>query len=161
MSYNKIPMFTDEINDFIIRKIAAGKMPGEVAQSIYDNYPNLFGEVDGLEPDEVLTIIRQRIYDRKHKETHSSYWRIREEQEEVQSAVEMIDIADPIEQLRILDAMDKEMAKASSDELIDTLKVKIATRLKIITEARRTVELLIPKKEGYDGDLDDIPDVDV
>ena len=155
----KIPLFTEEVETYIVEKVAAGKMPLELANAIFERYPE-FQDIDGMSDDEVIRCIYKRLDSRKNDKRFRSYWIIRDAQEDVQSEIETIDIADPIEQLRMLDALDKQMAKAESDVEIDRLKGKIQARLKIMSDARKLVELLMPKEdEPFDTDPDDIPEV--
>ena len=159
MSY-KIPLFTDEMEAYIVEKIAAGKPLPKVVEALIQRYPEQFSDVEDCDLEEVKAILYGRLRNRKYDQRYTSYWEIKEEQEEMESVIADIDIADPIQQLRMLDSMDKQMAAAETREEIDKLAKKSQTRQKIMAEARKTVKFLIPKRDdAFDTDIDDIPEV--
>ena len=155
---HKIPLFTDEMEAYIVEKLAAGKPLPKIAEALIQRYPEQFSDVEDCDLKEVKAILYGRLRNRKYDPRYSSYWKIKEEQEELESVLANIDIADPIQQLRILDHLDKQIAEAETHEEIDKLKSKIQTRLKIMADARKTVEMILPSGDDtFDGD--DIPPV--
>ena len=159
---HKIPRFTDEMEAFIIEKLAVGKPLRKVVDRLIQRHPEKFSEVEDCDLEEVKEILYGRLRSRKYDKRYSSYWRIKEEQEEVQSVIEDIDIADPIEQLRMCDHFYKQLLEAETDEIIDTLKKKIPMFLKLMSEARKTVEMILPSGDDmFDWRDDDIPPVKV
>ena len=159
---HKISRFTDEMEAFIVEKLAVGKPLRKIVDALIQRYPEKFSDVEDCDLEEVKAILYGRLRNRKYDKRYSSYWRIKDEQEEVLSVIENIDIADPIEQLRILDYLDKQIAEADTHEAIDKLKSKIQIRLKIIAEARKTVEMILPSGDDmFDWRDDDIPPVKV
>ena len=84
-------------------------MPREVPKALYDRLPDVFENVEGKDADEVIDTIHERIRARKYKQNYTSYWRIKEEQDKLETELTGIDIADPIEQLRLLDQIFKQM----------------------------------------------------
>ena len=159
--YNKIPLFTDEMEAFIIKKITAGKLLPKVVNALIDRYPEQFSDVEGCDLEEVKKILYGRLRTHKYDRRYTSYWKIKEAQEEVKSVIADIDIADPIQQLRMFDSMDKQMAAAETREEIDKLAKKSQTRQKIMAEARKTVEMILPQGDDTDEifNHDDIPPI--
>ena len=158
----KIPRFTGEMEAFIIEKLAVGKPLRKVVDQLIQRHPEKFSEVENCDLEEVKEILYGRLRSRKYDKRYSSYWRIKEEQEEVQSVIEDIDIADPIEQLRMCDYLYKQLLEAEIDEDIDKLRKEIPTLLKLMAHASKMVELVLPSGDDmFDGRDDDIPPVKV
>ena len=156
---HKIPRLTDEMRAFIVENLAAGKPLRQVANALIQRHPELFSEIEGCHLEEVKEILYKRLRNHKYDPRYSSYWEIKEAQEEIISEIEEIDIADPIQQLRMLDQMYKQMDAAETREEIDKLAKKIQTRLKIMADATKIVKMILPSDDGklFDTDLNDIP----
>ena len=159
MSY-KIPLFTDEMEAYIVEKIAAGKPLPKVVEALIQRYPEQFSDVEDCDLEEVKAILYGRLRNRKYDRRYSSYWRIKDETEEVQSVLESIGIADPIEQLRMCDNLYNQLLEANDDETINPLRKKIADLLRLMAFASKKVEFLMPKGDDpFDTNPDDIPEV--
>ena len=159
MSY-KIPLFTDEMEAYIVEKIAAGKPLPKVVEALIQRYPEQFSDVEDCDLEEVKAILYGRLRNRKYDRRYSSYWRIKDETEEVQSVLESIDVADPIEQLRTCNNLYKQLLEANDHETINTLRKKIADLLRLMAFASKKVEFLMPKGDDlFDTNPDDIPEV--
>ena len=157
---HKIPRFTDEMEAYIVEKIAAGKPLPKVVEALIQRYPEQFSDVEDCDLGQVKEILYGRLRNRKYDRRHSSYWRIKDETEEVQSVLESIDVADPIEQLRTCDNLYKQLLEANDDETINTLRKKIADLLRLMAFASKKVEFLMPKGDDlFDTNPDDIPEV--
>ena len=156
---HKIPRFTDEMEDFIIKKVAAGKPLRKVVDALIQRYPEQFLDVEGCDLEKVKKILYGRLRTRKYDPRYSSYWEIKEDRETIISAIQVIDIADPIQQLHMFDEMYKQMDAAETREEADKLAKKIQTCLKIMAEARKIVKAILPSDDGklFDWDPNDIP----
>ena len=155
---HKIPRFTNEMEAFIIEKIAVGKPLREVVDALIQRHPETFSDVEDCDLEEVKEILYGRLRNRKYDKRYNSYWGIKKEQEEMQSVIVDIDIADPIEQLRMCDQLYKQLLEADTDEVIDKLKKKIPMFLKLMSEARKTVEMILPSDDDtFDWKDEDIP----
>ena len=158
---HKIPRFTDEMEAYIVEKIAAGKPLPKVVEALIQRYPEQFSDVEDCDLEvKSRQILYGRLRNRKYDRRYSSYWRIKDETEEVQSVLESIDIADPIEQLRMCDNLYKQLLEANDDETINILRKKIADLLRLMAFASKKVEFLIPKDDDlFATEPDDIPEV--
>ena len=157
---HKIPRFTDEMEAFIIEKLAVGKSLRKVVDALIQRYPEKFSDVEESDLEEVKDILYGRLRNRKYDKRYNSYWRIKEEQEEVQSVIADIEIADPIEQLRICDRLYRQMLEAETDEEIDKLRKIIPMFLKLMAHAWKTVEMVLPSGDDtFDWSDNDIPPV--
>ena len=157
---HKIPRFTDEIEAFIIEKLAMGKPPRKVVDALIQRHPEKFSDVEDCDLKEVKEILYGRLRNRKYDKRYNSYWRIKEEQEEIQSVIVDIDIADPIEQLRMCDQLYKQLLAAETDETIRNLKEKIRMLLKLMAYASKTVEMVLPSgDDAFDWKDEDIPPI--
>ena len=158
----KIPRFTDEMEAFIVEKLAVGKPLRKVVDQLIQRYPEKFSDVEDYDLEEVKTILYGRLRNRKYDKRYSSYQRIKNEQEEVQSVIADIDIADPIEQLRMCDHLYRQLLEAETDADIDKLRKEIPTLLKLMAHASKMVELVLPSGDDmFDWRDDDIPPVKV
>ena len=73
---------------YIVQKIAQGKPLRELASAIYERYPEKFDDIEdieGLDKDVILEVIYDRLRRRKYDDRYRSYWRIKEEQEEIKN----------------------------------------------------------------------------
>ena len=157
---HQIPKFTDEMEAFIVEKLAVGKPLRKVVEHLIDRYPEKFENVEESDPQTVKDVLYGRLRNRKYDKRYRSYSQIKEQQEEVQSVVAGIDIADPLEQLRMCDYLYRQMLGAETDETIDILKRKIPTLIKLMAHASKQVQLILPSNEdAFDWDQDDIPEV--
>ena len=157
---HQIPKFTDEMEAFIVEKLAVGKPLRKVVKHLIDRYPEKFENVEESDPQTVKDVLYGRLRNRKYDKRYRSYWQIKEQQEEVQSVVAGIDIADPLEQLRMCDYLYRQMLGAETDETIDKLKREIPTLIKLMAHALKQVQLILPSNEdAFDWDQDDIPEV--
>ena len=69
-----------------------------------------------------------------------------------------INIADPLEQLRMCDYLYRQMLEAETDETIDKLKYKIPTLIKLMTYASKQVQLILPSNnDAFNWGEDDMP----
>ena len=158
----KIPRFTDEMEAFIVEKLAVDKPLRKIVNRLIQRYPEKFSDVEDCELEEVKEILYGRLRNRKYDTRYSSYRRIKDEQEEVQSVIEDIDIADPIEQLRMCDHLYRQLLEAETDEDIDKLRKEIPTLLKLMAHASKMVEMILPSGDDmFDWRDDDIPPVKV
>ena len=157
---HKIPRFTDEMEAYIVEKVAVGKPLPKVVEALIQRYPEQFSDVEDCDLEEVKAILYGRLRNRKYDRRYSSYWRIKDETEEVQSVLESIDVADPIEQLRTCNNLYKQLLEANDHETINTLRKKIADLLRLMAFASKKVEFLMPKGDDlFDTNPDDIPEV--
>ena len=157
---HRIPRFTDEMEAFIVKKLAAGKPIRQVVDALIQRHPEQFSDVEDCDPDEVKKILYGRLRNRMYDQRYSTYWEIKEEQETIISAIEAIDIADPIEQLRWCDQLFKQLLEAETDEVIDKLGKKISMSLKLMSHALKTVEMILPSVDHtFDWRDEDIPPV--
>ena len=157
---HQIPKFTDEMEAFIVEKLAVGKPLRKVVEHLIDRYPEKFENVEESDPQTVKDLLYGRLRNRKYDKRYRSYWQIKEQQEEVQSVVAGIDIADPLEQLRMCDYLYRQMLGAETNETIDKLKRKIPTLIKLMAHASKQVQLILPSNEdAFDWSEDDIPEV--
>ena len=155
----KIPKFNDAIEAYIVQKIAQGKPLRELASAIYERYPEKFDDIEDLDKDGILEVIYDRLRRRKYDDKYRSYWRIKEEQEEIELEIALIDIADPIEQLRMCDLLYRQVLGADTDEETDQLKKKVPLLIRLMAHANKTVEMLIsPNDEPFEANPDELPD---
>lgn len=155
----QIPQFNEMIEAYAIEKLAAGKPPLELAHTIYDRYPEKFMDVEGVDKDRVIQVIYDRLRNRKYDERYSSYWRIKDRMEDIQDEIAVIDIADPIEQVRMCDHLYRELMGADEKQRIDELQKKIPALLKLMGHARKVVEMLIPQDGDIESDPDELPEL--